>query len=123
MNRRSQGAQRQQAALDEVRRKARLLLRDYGKCPRCGLRGTLASSLQPEAGMLVFRVYCLPPGCGWEEYYPSTYLEQLGSIADRARHGFELNQKLNKAEVASMRREKVRKEMFGFTWDDVFGRR
>lgn len=117
---------------DALRRKATSLLRDWGTCPECGDRWTLQISIPPAAGRLVVAITCARNSCELRRDFSSTYLQQLGAIADQTRRRFELGAKVpdfeeeirkKMGEVLRESQEREEARIFGFSWDDVFGRR
>lgn len=117
--------------MDAMRRKGTSLLRDWGECPDCGVRGSLSVSVPPAAGTLVVGIAC-DPRCGMQQYYPTRYVCWLGSIADRVRAVLEVEAEMPRPKtvddmtrrMGEILREKAEKEarIFGISWKDIMGR-
>ena len=77
---------------DGLRRKGTTLLRDWGTCPDCQERGSLAVSIPSHAGSLVVIIDCRSPDvvCSMKREVLSEYLVRLGASADRVRRWLEL---------------------------------
>lgn len=121
-------------ARDAIRRKGISLLRDWGTCPDCRERGTLAVSIQPTAG--VFVIDCRSPGvCGMKREVPPEYLVRLGASAERVRSWLKLREASACDDPSAAMRdfaeelkkmikenEKEKRRIFGMSWDELMGR-